>query len=94
MAGDTLSPIDHLPVSRYRSTIEAIDGYLGNRRDRSRIGAAVLGLAGPVENGRCIIVNSQWVTDTDELRATFGFKTINLINDFEAIAYTLPHLNA
>ena len=94
LTGDTLGPIDHLPVSEYRSTIEAIDGYLSNRRDRSRIGAAVLGLAGPVENGRCIIINSQWVTDADELRATFGFKTINLINDFEAIAYALPHLSA
>src|SRR5262249_15268232 len=93
LTGDTLGPIDHLPVSGYRSTIEAIDGYLGNR-DRSRVRAAILGLAGPIEDGRCIIINSQWVTDADELRAAFGFKTISLINDFEAIVHALPHLSA
>ena len=94
LTGDTLGPIGHLPVSGYRSTIEAIDGYLGSRRDRSRIDAAVLGVAGPVERGRCIILNSEWTTDAAELHTAFGFKSINLINDFEAIAYALPYLSA
>ena len=93
LTGDTLGPIGHLPVSGYRSTIEAIDGYLGSRRDRSRIDAAVLGVAGPVERGRGIILNSEWTTDAAELHTAFGFKSINLINDFEAIAYALPYLS-
>jgi glucokinase len=94
LTDDILGPIDHLPVSGHRSMIDAIDAYLRSRRDGNRIGAAVLGVAGPVENGRCIIINSQWVIDAAELRAAFGFKSINLINDFEAIAYALPHLSA
>jgi glucokinase len=89
-----LGPIDHLPVSGHRSIIDAINTYLGSRRDRNRIGAGILGVAGPVENGRCIIINSQWIIDAAELRAAFGFKSIDLINDFEAIAYALPHLSA
>jgi glucokinase len=92
LTGDTLGPINYLAVSGHRSLIDAIDGYLSGRRDGDRIGAAVLGVAGPVENGRCIIVNSQWVIDAAELRAAFGFKSISLINDFEAVAYALPHL--
>ena len=94
LTDDILGPIDHLPVSGHRSIIDAINTYLGSRRDRNRIGAAILGVAGPVENERCIIINSQWIIDAAELRAAFGFKSIDLINDFEAIAYALPHLSA
>jgi glucokinase len=94
LTGDTLSPIDHLPVSRHRSMIDAIDSFLGSRQDRNRVGAAVLGVAAPVEGGRSVLVNSQWVVDATELRAAFGLKSISLINDFEAIAYALPHLSA
>jgi glucokinase len=94
LTGDALGPIDHLPVSEYGSIIDAIDGYLGSRQDRHHIGAAVLGVAAPVESARSTIVNSQWVIDAAELRTAFGFKSINLINDFEAIAYALPYLSA
>jgi glucokinase len=93
LTGDTLGPIDHLPVSRYRSLVDAIGGYLGSRQDRDHIGAAVLGVASPVEGGRGIIINSQWVIDAAELRTAFGFKSISLINDFEAIASALPYLS-
>ena len=92
LTGDTLGPIDHLPVSHYRSLIDAVGSYL-SRQDQSRIGAAVLGVAAPVEGGRCVLINSQWVVDAAELRAAFGFKSISLINDFEAIAHALPYLS-
>ena len=93
LAGDTLGPIDHLPVAHYRSMIDAIHGYLNGRQDRNPIGAAILGVAAPVDGGRSVLVNSQWVVDAAELRAAFGFGSISVINDFEAIAYALPHLS-
>ena len=93
LTGDTIGQIDHLPVSEYRSMADAISGYLGSREDRSRITAAVLGVAAPVEGGRSVLVNSQWVVDAAQLRAAFGFKSIALVNDFEALAYALPHLS-
>jgi len=92
LAGDTIGPISHLPVSGYRSIIEAIEGYLSSRPDRDRVGAAVLGVAGPVESGRSMLINSQWIADVAELRTAFGFKSVGLINDFEAIANALPYL--
>jgi glucokinase len=94
LTGDRLGPIDHVAVSRYQTAIDAISGFLGNRADRGRIGGAVLGVAGPVEGGRCVITNSHWVTDAGELRTAFGFDFVNLMNDFEAIARALPHLRA
>src|SRR5215471_18155005 len=77
LTGDILGPIDHLPVAGHSSLIDAIDSYLGGRRDR--IDRAILGVAGPVENGRCIIVNSQWIIDAAELQAAYGFKSITII---------------
>jgi glucokinase len=94
LTGETLGPIDHVAVSACPTAIDAIGGFLGNRGDRSRIGAAVLGVAGPVEGGRCLITNSHWVADSAELRAKLGFASVTLINDFEAIAWAVPHLGA
>jgi glucokinase len=94
LTGDTLGPIDHVAVSGHRSTIDAIGGFLRRHHDHGRIGAAVLGVAGPVEGGRCDITNSHWVADVDELCAAFGLTSARLINDFEALAWALPHLEA
>jgi glucokinase len=94
LTGDTLGPIDHVAVSGHPSAIDAIGGFMADREDRGRIGAAILGVAGPVERGRCLISNSNWVADAAELRAVFGFGSVRLINDFEAIAWALPYLSA
>jgi glucokinase len=52
----------------------------------------VLGVAGPVENNRCVLTNSPWIIDGAELRKRFGFATARLLNDFEAVAWSLPAL--
>lgn len=92
LTGDSLGPVDHLPVSQHRSMAHAVESYLASQSERDRVGAAVLGVAGPIESGRSFLVNSQWTIDAAELQAAFGFKPIHLINDFEAIAYALPSL--
>lgn len=92
LTGDALGAVDHLPVSQYCSLIEAIRGYLGSDAERGPVDAAFLGVAGPIESGRGTLINSQWVIDAAELHGTLGFKSVHLINDFEAVAHALPHL--
>jgi glucokinase len=92
LTGDTLGPVDHLRVSEHCSMAHAVDAYLASQSGRGRVGAAILGVAGPIEDGRCVLVNSRWVIDAAELQAAFGFKPIHLINDFEAVAHALPSL--
>jgi glucokinase len=94
LAGDVLGPIDHLPVARHRSLADAIAAYLGSHPEHGRVDAAVLDVAGVIENGRGTLVNSGWVIDAAELRDLAGFKSLHLINDFEAAAHALPHLTA
>jgi glucokinase len=92
LTGDALGPVEHLPVSRYRSLTDAIRDYLASLKERAPPDAALLGVAGAIESGRGTLVNSQWVVDAAEIHATCGIKSVHLINDFEAVAHALPHL--
>jgi glucokinase len=93
LTGGSVGPIDHLPVSHYRSITGAIEGWLDQDGTRRAIRNAVLAVAGPIEDGRCFLVNSQWTIDEAELRSAFAFDSVHLINDFEAVAHALPYLS-
>ena len=84
----------HLLVRDHASFHGALDKYLDGRTAPDGIGAAVIAVAGPVQNGRCVLTNSSWVIDEGELCAAYGLSTARLINDFEAVAWSLPHLGA
>jgi len=55
---------------------------------------ALLAVAGPVANDRCVLTNSAWTIDASELCATFSFAKVHILNDFEATALSLPLLTA
>ena len=74
LSGDKIGPIDHVAVSGHPSAIAAIGGFMNDRGDRGRIGAAILGVAGPVNVGVALITNSNWVADAAELHAAFGLR--------------------
>lgn len=89
-----IGPIERIKVAEHRESIEAIAAFLTPRMAGGEIGAAVLGVAGTVENNRCRVTNSGWTVDGGALQAAFGFKAIRLLNDFEALAWSLPTLTA
>jgi glucokinase len=53
---------------------------------------ACLGVAGPVVGGRAQITNLDWVVDGSVLRTTFGWSSVDLLNDMEAIGNAIPVL--
>jgi glucokinase len=65
-------------------------------RDFLSEGAAVervcIGVAGPVEDGRCRLTNLDWEVDEASLRRTLGVREAYLINDLQATASSLPFL--
>jgi len=93
LAGGAVVTIAHMAVSGYGSFREALDKYLGNLSEAATIRAAILAVAGPVQNGRCVLTNNPWVVDAADLRNAYGFSTVRLINDFEAVAWSLPRLS-
>ena len=93
LAGGTVGTVVHLAVSGYGSFREALDNYLGKLPEAGTIRAAVLAVSGPVRNGRCALTNNAWVVDAADLCNAYGFSTVRLINDFEAVAWSLPRLS-
>lgn len=87
-----LSTIAHTAVSHHGTFPEALAAYLGNGAKAGTIQHAILAASGPVQNGRCALTNNSWVIDAEQLRASYGFASVRLINDFEAVALALPHL--
>jgi glucokinase len=83
----TLSTRDHAGMG------EAAAAYLAEHAADVTPGAACLAIAGPVVNGACRLTNAHWEPDTAEnVRAKLGLAHVDVINDFEALAYALPNL--
>ena len=51
-----------------------------------------LAAAGPVVDERVSFTNNDWVIDSRELLQNYPASSIRLLNDFEAIAYSIPML--
>lgn len=56
--------------------------------------AVCIGVAGPVQNGRCEVTNLPWVVDRKALARDFSFRCLELVNDLEANAYGIDQLSA
>jgi glucokinase len=93
LAGGRVGTVAHLAVHDYGSFREALSVYLGNLPEAGEVRAAILAAAGAVQDGRCALTNSPWVIDAAELCAAHGFSTVRLLNDFEAVAWSLPRLS-
>ncbi|MGN6573363.1 MAG: glucokinase [Pseudolabrys sp.] len=90
--GAELGPVAHIPAAEHALFAGALGAYLETAG--GRFDAAVLAVAGVVSGERCALTNNPWVVDAAELQAAFGFLHVRLINDFEAIAWSLPHFPA
>ncbi len=53
---------------------------------------AFFGVAGPVIAGKATITNLPWSIDENNLKKTLGVSSVKLINDLEAIAWSIPML--
>jgi glucokinase len=92
LRGGVLGPIEHMAVRDHARFIDALAIFMAGQTDRAAIRKAIFAVAGVVTGERCALTNNPWVVDAAELRARFGFTNIRTVNDFEAIAWSLPHL--
>jgi glucokinase len=53
---------------------------------------ACLGVAGPIQNGRCETTNLAWPVDSREIADQLGLPVVHLINDLEANAHGIAAL--
>ena len=60
--------------------------------ERKRIGAACLGVAGPIRGRRAQLTNRDWAIDADAIAAALDGVPVTLVNDLEAAAMGIDAL--
>ena len=75
----------------YETAEQAIADYL-ERSGNIEPDVICLAAAGPVVDGCVRLTNNEWVIDGRELRQKYPKSSVRLLNDFEAIAYSIPTL--
>ncbi len=71
----------------------AASAYLEQAADGVRPGAACVAVAGPVEGDRIRLTNARWDCSAADTRRRLGLDRIEVINDFAALALSLPRLD-
>ena len=86
-----LGPVEWMAAAEYAQFPDAVETFL-TKRGRPAVTGAMLAVAGPVEANRARMTNRGWVIDGAELCAQFRLRRARILNDFEATAWSLPHL--
>lgn len=84
------------PSKNYATFEELLIDFQGVIYDilkNSPLTAACFGVAGPVVDERCETTNLPWVITVSDLRELLCCKKVFLINDLEAIGYSIPLLS-
>lgn len=82
-----------LKCADYETSGDAIRFVL-ERFGVSTADAMCLAAAGPVVDGSINMTNNHWLVSSEHLASAFDVDAVRLLNDFEAIAYSLPFLAA
>ena len=93
LTNGTLGPVKSFDVANFGRFIDAAAVFLKDHCAEIDVGEAILAVAGPIEEQRCVLTNCSWSIDARELRDAFGFQA-RIVNDFEAVAFSLPSLTA
>jgi glucokinase len=82
------------PTTDFAGLPAIIDAFYDAQATRPAVTRAAFGVAGPVIDQRAQMTNVDWAVDGGELTREFGFTSVRLLNDLEAMATSLPVLRA
>jgi glucokinase len=88
-----------LKAAEFGTPTQAVQAYLKSiaseaQIDVSALKQAAFAVATPVSGDRICFTNSDWKFSIQETRATLKLQNLCVINDFEALALSLPSLSA
>ncbi len=89
----TLSNERSMSCDRYAGPVEAIEAYL-RETNAQRPHEIAMAVATPVTGDRIKLTNSHWDFSVEETRQALRVDRLLLLNDFTALALSLPHLTA
>src|SRR5579863_4305598 len=91
MVDRVLCPMRCFDVASYSQFADLLRKVLSSFSCRPTDLKALFAVAAPVQGERVVLTNASWVIDTAEIHKLLGIQC-QLINDFEAVAYSLPQL--
>lgn len=81
-----------LLCAEFPSFNRALKSVMGQVQDT--VDSVCIAAAGPMQDGRICFTNLDWVVDSSELSALFGFKRCIVINDLTAVTWSLQELSS
>lgn len=80
--------------AEYSSILEAIESYLDSiADDYPRPEHAVMAIACPTDKDQVTMTNHTWSFSVSELKASLGLVSLKFINDYNAMANAIPHMD-
>ncbi len=83
--------VEALKNNDFGSLEQAVSHYV-EKRGVKELAAAAIAVAGPTEGEVVALTNRDWKFTRDSLRNAARARSFRLLNDFEALALSLPHL--
>lgn len=83
-----------MDASQYASPADAARAYLAQCGVDAAPEEAVFAVAAPISDDEVQFTNSRWRFSVGELKRRLGLARLRVINDFEAVAWSLPKLEA
>ena len=80
-----------LKCADFPSSVAAIRHYLDEVAASSPV-AICLAAAGPVIDETINVTNNHWTLSAEEIRRELATDKVSLMNDFEAVAWSIPHI--
>ena len=82
-----------LPTPDFADLCAAVAAYIGEAGGPEPRNL-VVAIAGPIAGDTVALTNGTWQFSRTELQARMGLDALHVLNDFEALALSLPHLSS
>jgi glucokinase len=86
--------VRQLPVAGHAGPADAVQAYLAQLPGTVRPQRAAMAVATAVRGDEIELTNSHWRFSRRALQAQLGLHSLQMLNDFEALALSLPRLKA
>ena len=88
-----LTHVWRAPANDFAKFSDALAHFLEYNAISERPAEAVFALAGPIDKNSVQLTNNSWTVRRDELISRFGFERLVFMNDFAAMARSIPEMS-
>ena len=92
LEGSDVTISETYAVADHASPVDAARAFLAGPAAGHRPDRALIAAAGPVNGGRIALTNASWIVDPDRIARSLNLRDVRVLNDFEALGWSLPAL--